>query len=380
MTFKALVKRLLESGLEISAALKESAGLIEVYIDEDGEFKEAVMVKNDETLVPVAPESMWQQFSSDSPVTFTAENPSGDKIFIRSIPCSSAKGPAARLIVQMKSAPSPAVEELISITAVSLSLLLEVSSSAKHDALEGERHRKHINSLRSAQASLFPTFNDIEGFDIASAYLPAAVSGGSFIDAYYPAKNRYQIVICDIIGSEGSSALIGSAIRTLTRSESAGFMTPSTLTAQILTRLKQIIPVIDSIISVTICHITVTTGQITISSNGTPRAFFFKKARKNAIHLKDTPIGQLQTRARTSRDIVIQMHPGDILLIYSSSITRTVSEDGKRHYPESSILQPIISESDSTATDITHSVIESLYDFTNFGEIPEDILLLTVKK
>ena len=75
MTFKALVKRLLESGLEISAALKESAGLIEVYIDEDGEFKEAVMVKNDETLVPVAPESMWQQFSSDSPVTFTAENP-----------------------------------------------------------------------------------------------------------------------------------------------------------------------------------------------------------------------------------------------------------------------------------------------------------------
>ena len=74
------------------------------------------------------------------------------------------------------------------------------------------------------------------------------------------------------------------------------------------------------------------------------------------------------------------METGDFIIYYSNGFANAATEDGSKTYGEARIGEKIMELKDQPAMDIIHNLIESVYDFSNYSAISEDIILICIKK
>lgn len=262
-------------------------------------------------------------------------------------------------------------------------VLSRISGNTGDDSINArsaEKYRNELLNIRDLQAKLFPKFDDIQEMDIRSAYLPAEFMSGTFIDGFSVDKNTYTLAACDVSDYGPSSSFVGAAIRTILRTENVQKMIPSAMIEKVDTRLKSIVTGNTFNIYLTVYQINLKTGKTTISSYGNITTLFYTKKRNGVIDLAATDTGKLFNNRGFFRDITINLEPGDALLYYTRGLARARKEGSDSEFGIERLKDAYRENTDSGSLDIVHSIIESVYEFTDYSEMEEDIILVSMKR
>lgn len=267
------------------------------------------------------------------------------------------------------------VEFSVNLINTAGSLISQNKSAQSHN----DKYKSELRNMRDINAKLFPKFENIENLDIASAYLPADLMTGNFIDGFFIDDDLYQIVACDVSGYDAASSLAGAAIRTLVRSEASTKGVPSAMIETIIRKVKHILTGINALIYLSIYQINIRTGKATISSYGDITTLFYNKKKNGFLSLKDTKIGQLLSKRNFYKDISFMLSPNDSLLFYSNGVISAPSEDGEALFGETKLKSRFVQSNSESSVDRIHGMIEDIYEFTNYSPLEKDVILICIK-
>lgn len=242
------------------------------------------------------------------------------------------------------------------------------------------KYRIQLTKLREMQAKLFPSFSDIDNYDVKAAYLPADLMSGNFIDAFYMTDNIYQIVMCDVGAYDAVASFAGATIRTLLRATIGKNLVPSAQIEVLNQRLTKIAK--DSLINinVVIYQINTKTSEVRMTSLGSLNTMYFIKQKKSVNNLNKTTIGQHLTKKTALKDIAITLSEDDSLLFFSKGVTNATTPDGKSQFGEDQLLSEYRNYIEDSSSETTSGIIDTLYTYTDYAPLEEDVMLLSIKK
>lgn len=249
-----------------------------------------------------------------------------------------------------------------------------------HQIESAEKYKNELLNLRNMQAKLFPKFENINGLDIASAYLPAELMSGNFIDGFYINDDVYQLISCDVSSWASGAAFAGATIRTLLRSIPSNKMTPSSIIENIINKLKKVMPGLSANIYLTIYQINTKTGKVMLSSLGEISTVFYNGTKKQSVDLNDTSYGKIFSKRSAFKDMTLTIDPGDTLLYYSKSLRKKHSDENENPYGLNELLTTFKDNIDDSSLEIVHSIINSIYEFYDYQPLTEDIILINIKR
>jgi len=284
------------------------------------------------------------------------------------------------LITQGTSAEEEPAKAVLEYIAETLSRLSTETSEDKTNEKSAEKYKNELLNMRDLQAKLFPKFDEVMEMDIRSAYLPAEFMSGTFIDGFFVDKNTYTIAACDVSNYGPSSSFVGAAIRTILRAENIQKMIPSAMLEKVDARLKHIVSVNTLNIYLTVYQVNLKSGKTTISSYGNITTLFYTKKRNGVIDLASTETGKLFNNRGFFRDITVNLEPGDALLFYTRGLIAAKKENSEIDFGVERLKNAYRDNIDSGSLEIVHSIIESVYEFTDYGQIKDDIILISVKR
>ncbi len=284
------------------------------------------------------------------------------------------------LVLQTEAAiPADGDASIFMLTGV-IGLIEDIYSGGEGPAVsEGDKYKRELLKLREAQANLFPKFKDINGMDIASAFLPADIVSGNFIDGFFLDETIYQIVVCYLGSNDPSSTFAGAAIGTLVRSEASKKMAPSVLMEYINSKLKNILrgPRAHQCVSLSDQH---KTGKTTLSSYGPLTTIFYNSRKKGYANLSRTEVGKMLAKRNFYKDVTLPLESGDMLLFYSNGVVSASSDDGKELFGEPRLYENFMKQKEEPSVEIVQNLLDELYTFTNYMPLEEDFILLCIKK
>ncbi len=236
-----------------------------------------------------------------------------------------------------------------------------------------------LATIRELQAKLLPDFKKLTGFDAAFSILPVENLSGDFLDGYLIDNETYQVVLCDVSGHGVASSYIGFEIRSIFRTLSLERQTPSQLMEKANLQLVNDTTVDYFFATIIVAQINIRTGEIFLSSGGHLPSLLYSSEKKNCIKVK--PKGPLVgiVKDRVFEDIRLRMRSGDSLLLYTDGITESLSPDNKM-YDSEKLEQVFTDFIDLPSIDIVHSIIDSVFRFTDYTEQEDDITVLCLKK
>lgn len=304
------------------------------------------------------------------------------KIFCHIYPMKRDSSITDLLIIETKAAANDNIDSVISyisgiINNFFLNLVVEKFSSDNAD-----KYKKEIGNMRDIQAKLFPKFDEIKELDIRSAYLPAEFMSGTFIDGIFLDNTTYQLTACDVSEYGPASSFVGAAIRTIIRSDALQKKVPSAMIESINNKIKNLITgsAGSSNIYLTIYQLNLKTGKVVISSFGNITTLFYTKKRNGLIDIASTETGKLFSNRNFLRDMTINMEPGDALLYYTRGVKKAKAENSDTEYGLDKLKAEMKSNIESGSLEIVHSIIESIYEFTDYAQLDEDIILIAMKR
>lgn len=304
------------------------------------------------------------------------------KIFCHVYPLKRAGGITDMLIIETGTPHNDGIVNLVKYISDVITAFLLDCSEEKSSSDNAERYKKEIGNMRDIQAKLFPRFDDIRELDIRSAYLPAEFMSGTFIDGIFLDKTTYQLTACDVSEYGPASSFIGAAIRTIIRSDAQQKKIPSAMIESITNKIKNMISgsVGSSNIFLTIYQLNLKTGKVVISSLGNITTLFYTKKRNGLIDIAATETGKLFSNRNFLKDMTINLEPGDALLYYTRGVRRAKAENSELEYGLDRLKEEMKSNIETGSLETVHSIIESVYEFTDYAELNEDIILISMKR
>jgi len=243
-----------------------------------------------------------------------------------------------------------------------------------------DKYKSQIGSIREMQAKLFPKFQDVPGFDIASAYLPTELMTGNFIDSIYLDNDKFLIIVCDVSRYGSSSIFIGGVIHTMIRYEAQKKMVPSAMIGAVLSKLKKSTPGSHEKLFLSIYLLDLESGKTTISSYGPLYTYFYNKQKNGHVNLLKTETGKLLSNRIFYKDLSLKLDEGDFLMHYSHGLYSAMPEEGEIPFGESDLSKSVFQHRESDSQNIIHSTIDDLYAFTNYSGLDEDVIMVSIRK
>ncbi len=367
-------------------AEKIGAGAVTLLQVSDAGLSSIFHVAVREKFVSVQPDSFREKIG-DFPgpegnrISLAMKNEAGKDITCTILIAGRKSEQPLFLVLQTEAAIPADGDASIFMLAGVIGLIEDIYSGGEGPAVsEGDKYKRELLKLREAQANLFPKFKDINGMDIASAFLPADIVSGNFIDGFFLDETIYQIVVCYLGSNDPSSTFAGAAIRTLVRSEASKKMAPSVLMEYINSKLKNILSGVHALINVSVYQINTKTGKTTLSSYGPLTTIFYNSRKKGYANLSRTEVGKMLAKRNFYKDVTLPLESGDMLLFYSNGVVSASSDDGKELFGEPRLYENFMKQKEEPSVEIVQNLLDELYTFTNYMPLEEDFILLCIKK
>jgi serine phosphatase RsbU (regulator of sigma subunit) len=304
------------------------------------------------------------------------------KIFCHIYPLERESKITDILIIETKTSANESLESIIAYISGVIKYFFMNLVEEKCSSDNADKYKKEIGNMRDIQAKLFPKFDEIKELDIRSAYLPAEFMSGTFIDGIFLDNTTYQLSACDVSDYGPASSFVGAAIRTIIRSEASQKKIPSAMIESITNKIKNMISGTagSSNIFLTIYQLNLKTGKVVISTLGNITTLFYTKKRNGLIDLASTETGKLFSNRNFLRDMTINLEPGDALLYYTRGVKEAKAENSETEYGLEKLKNEMKTNIESGSLEIVHSIIESIYEYTDYAELNEDVILISIKR
>lgn len=240
--------------------------------------------------------------------------------------------------------------------------------------------RSEIAKIREIQVSRLPDFNNVNGYNIKSSFLPVEELSGDFFDGFFLDNYIYQIVMCDVSGHGIASSYFGNEIRTLFRTTSSADLKPSSIIKSLNTRLIKDFGEALYFSAVIVCQINIKTGYIFFSSGGHPLSLLYCFRKKQCIELSSTG-GQIGIcKDMEYKDVKFVLEKGDCLLFYTDGVNKSQSEKCEKMYSKEQLIESYLEDIDSNPLIIIQTIIGSIFEFIDYSNQVDDITLICMKK
>ena len=258
-----------------------------------------------------------------------------------------------------------------------------LTSRIKHKSISSraEIMKADLDKARELQKSILPeheyNFHDYELFGITS---PAEIVGGDFFDYIEMGEDDKLAVIVGDAASKGVSAAaeamyISGALRMGTSFEIK--------ISPLMKRMNKLVNKIfadDKFASLFYGELSTEKNGLFLYSNAGHNPPMFLKKDSDEIEFLNTT-GPVLGPTRNSKFLVdnINIHPGDVLFIYSDGVTD--SSDSKfNNYGEERLLDLLKKVKDKTAREINYAVLEDVIKFSKRGAYSDDKTIVVVKR
>jgi sigma-B regulation protein RsbU (phosphoserine phosphatase) len=234
---------------------------------------------------------------------------------------------------------------------------------------------------RQIQLSLLPDqMPELPGWDIDAKYRTASQVGGDFYDLFdLPGDDaRLGIVIADVSDKGVPAAIFMAMSRTMIRSTALSGRTPQ----QALTRANELI-LKDSraelFVSVFYAQLELDSGRLTYANAGhnPPLWLNADTGTIEPLHSAGIILGSFE--AIDIEEQVIQLSPGDTLLLYTDGVTEAMDGEGEL-FGEARLEQLFSQCREDSAGAFASAILEAIVEFT--GETPQsdDLTLLILHR
>lgn len=78
--------------------------------------------------------------------------------------------------------------------------------------------------------------------------------------------------------------------------------------------------------------------------------------------------------------MTVTLEPGDAILYYSGGISKSKNESTGAEYGIEKLKAEFKNGIESGSLEAVHSIVESIYEFTDYGQLSDDIILIAMKK
>jgi serine phosphatase RsbU (regulator of sigma subunit) len=360
------------------------AGYVEIATLGGGAIDILLTKSYDESFPYVAYENLialeeFKKVGKESVTKFSVITAEKKEIFCTVIPVTHDETVLAHIIFQNKAAFELVADSFAALACqLSMAVTGHVYAVIKEDMTR--KNKQELMNLRHIQAMLFPKFEGIEGYDVGNVLLPAQTMSGNFIDGFFLNSDVYQIVACVVSGHDATSPVVGSAVRTLVRSSSAANVMPSALVTILSEKITKVIAGVHYLVNINVFQLNIKSGRMSISAFGPLTALLFDAQKRGALNLGDTQIGKELAKRESIRDLSFSFHSGDSILYYTPSVINAESEDGKTTYGYSTLWDRYVKNIESPAVEHVHSITQSVFEFSNYSPLKEDVILVKIRK
>jgi serine phosphatase RsbU (regulator of sigma subunit) len=245
--------------------------------------------------------------------------------------------------------------------------------------IELNRLNEQLKVAGDIQASLLPfNFPDMPGWQLAVTLDPAGETSGDFFDIIPLEDGRIGFIIADVLDKGLGPALYMTLSRTLIRTYATEFDLQPDLVffatnERILrdTRANLFVTVFFGIIDLN-------TGEMTYANAGHNPPYIVSSQNDNEpIPLGKTgfPIG-IDEEATWTRE-VIQMQPGDVLVLYTDGLP-DAQNTNEEFFREVSLVEVIKENLGRSAEALQKAILDAVYDFVGNAPPFDDITLMVV--
>ena len=199
----------------------------------------------------------------------------------------------------------------------------------RQEMAERERMDRELQVARAIQQTFLPReMPGLHGWDLAMAWRPARQVGGDFYDFFDLPDGRLGLVIADVADKGIPAALFMALTRTLVRAAARLHASPAAALAYANALMT---PDAHRGMFVTAVYgvVTLATGQLVYANAGhlPPLIWRHATARVEEAARGEIALGVLDTVEY--RDHVVNLAPGDCLILYTDGITDALSPTGE---------------------------------------------------
>jgi serine phosphatase RsbU (regulator of sigma subunit) len=266
------------------------------------------------------------------------------------------------------------------------SLSDQISSTLKQtqlyeQSLEFQHISQELQIAGQIQASFLPNvFPSIDGWQLAVTLLPARETSGDFFDVFEFRDGRLGILVADVADKGVGSALYMALSRTLIRTYAEEYEAePEVVFYAANNRLLK-----DAR-----ANLFVTTfygildpekGLLTYCNAGhNPPYLIGDSEYESILSLQRTGIAIGIEENSTWTTETVEIHPGDILVLYTDGIPDAEDEDGD-FFDDEAIIDITRANSGKFAHEIQSSIIEAVQKFSGSAPQSDDITLMVLKR
>lgn len=184
-----------------------------------------------------------------------------------------------------------------------------------------------LETAREIQTSILPRqIPQIEGFNIATRYIPMTAVGGDFYEFLVIDNKRLAAIVVDVSGHGVPAALVASMVKIAISSQATHASDPATT----LYEMNQIFCGKLERAYVTAIHIFLDREKrmLLYANAGHPPLLLWRRAEAKIQELTDNglPLGFFSYATYINTEV--KLHPGDRVLLYTDGVTEAMNSSG----------------------------------------------------
>ena len=244
--------------------------------------------------------------------------------------------------------------------------------------LESERLERELQLAREIQQRFQPTAPpNVPGYELQGISFPSYQIGGDYYDFIARPDGRMIIALGDVSGKGTAAALLMSSLHAAVHSQVASHQSLADTIAAVNRYLADNIPA-NRFVTLFYAELDPTTGALSFLNAGhNPPIIIHAAGTTEHLGASGIPLGIMaEAPYREGRT---QLHPGDVLVVYSDGVTETQNPQGEEFGPE--LLLDVVSRNiDASAAAIRDKIEASLTKFAQGTPAVDDITLVIVKR
>ena len=265
------------------------------------------------------------------------------------------------------------------LTAIASQAAISIYKSQLVEELkEAERVKREMEIAHRIQMSLLPERPpEVEGVELAGMCIPAMEVGGDYYD-FLHRDGRLDLIIADVSGHSVGSALMMAITRTVLRSEIAGGKSPAQVLAATNATMYDDLSRAELFITVFHTSYDKETRTLTYANGGHNPPFLWRAAEGKCISLDADGmlLGILEDVDYEER--IIELQPGDILVLYTDGVTEARNEAGE-FFGEERLRRAIEEGSGLSPAELLDDLYRRIYEHSKGVPQRDDITLVVMK-
>lgn len=257
-------------------------------------------------------------------------------------------------------------------------------SRMQSEMVERERLAHEVELAREIQSSLLPSKPTTSGpFVVRGSQWAAAEVGGDYYDYFVLPDGKIGVAVADVAGKGLAGCLVMSMLSALLRAYRNTHVSPARMLAVLDERLGETLKR-GSFVTMFYGVLDPEAGELVYASAGHSPLLIFRRATETVEWhpTKGIPLGAIRggAIARTLRDTVVQIAPGDLLVQYTDGINEAFDPHQTEQYGFERMERAVISAAPAGCEAVIATLREGVQRWTQNGPLMDDETILVVSR